>query len=36
VAALQNATTWAVTTGTLDLRDSSGAQQVEATTAIGH
>jgi len=36
LAALQNATTWAVTTGTLDLRDSSGAQQVEATSAIGH
>ncbi len=36
LAALENATTWSVTSGTLDLRDDSGAQQVEATTAIGH
>ncbi len=36
LTALQAATTWAVTSGTLDLRDASGAQQVEATSAIGH
>jgi heat shock protein HslJ len=36
LTALQNATTWSVTSGTLDLRDDSGAQQVEATSAIGH
>ena len=36
LTALQAATTWAVTTGTLDLRDADGAQQVEATSAIGH
>jgi heat shock protein HslJ len=36
LAALENATTWSVTSGTLDLRDDSGAQQVEATSAIGH
>lgn len=34
LTALQNATKWEVTAGTLDLRDDSGAQQVEATTAI--
>lgn len=36
MAALQNATTWSVTNGVLDLRDDSGAQQVEANTAIGN
>jgi len=36
LTALQTATTWAVTTGTLDLRDAGGAQQVEASSAIGH
>lgn len=34
--ALQNSAKWSVTTGTLDLRDANGAQQVAATTAIGH
>jgi heat shock protein HslJ len=36
LTALQNATTWSVTSGTLDLRDASGAQQVEARSVIGH
>ncbi len=36
LVALQSATTWSVTTGVLDLRDDSGAQQVEAASAIGH
>jgi heat shock protein HslJ len=36
LTALQAATTWSVSAGTLDLRDSTGAQQVEATSAIGH
>ncbi len=36
LTALQAATTWAITSGTLDLRDAGGAQQVEATSAIGH
>ena len=36
LTALQAATTWSITSGTLDLRDASGAQQVEATSAIGH
>lgn len=36
MAALQNATTWTVTNGVLDLRDDSGAQQVEAKSAIGN
>ncbi len=35
LTALQAATTWAITSGALDLRDASGAQQVEATSAIG-
>jgi heat shock protein HslJ len=35
-AALENATTWSVTNGVLDLRDDSGAQQVEAQSAIGN
>lgn len=34
LTALQNSTTWNVTSGTLDLRDDGGAQQVQATTAI--
>ena len=36
LTALQNSAKWSVTTGTLDLRDANGAQQVEATSAIGH
>ena len=36
LTALQAATKWSVSAGTLDLRDDSGAQQVEATSAIGH
>jgi len=36
LTALQNSTKWAVSSGTLDLRDANGALQVEATTAIGH
>jgi putative lipoprotein len=36
LVALQTATKWSVTGGTLDLRDDSNAQQVAATTAIGH
>ena len=36
MTALQNSTKWSVSGGTLDLRDDSGAQQVEAQTAIGH
>ena len=36
LTALQAATVWSVSAGTLDLRDATGAQQVEATTAIGH
>ena len=36
LTALQAATTWSVTAGALDLRDDSGAQQVAATSAIGH
>jgi len=36
LTALQAATVWSVSTGTLDLRDATGAQQVEATSAIGH
>ena len=36
LAALQNSTKWSVTNGTLELRDASGALQVQATTAIGH
>lgn len=36
LAALQNATTWSVTTGTLELRDDGGALQVSATSAIGN
>jgi heat shock protein HslJ len=34
--ALQKATKWSVSAGTLDLRDDGGAQQVQATSAIGH
>lgn len=34
LTALGNSTKWDVTSGTLDLRDASGAQQVEATTAV--
>lgn len=34
LTALQNSTKWSVTTGTLDLRDAGGAQQVQASTAI--
>lgn len=34
LTALQSSTKWAVSAGALDLRDSGGAQQVEATTAI--
>jgi heat shock protein HslJ len=33
-AALENSTKWDVSSNTLDLRDDSGAQQVEATSAI--
>jgi heat shock protein HslJ len=36
VTALQNATSWSVSGGTLDLRDADGSQQVEAVSAIGH
>ena len=36
LTALQKATTWSVTGGTLDLRDGDGAQQVQANSAIGH
>lgn len=36
LTALQNSAKWSVTTGTLDLRDANGAQQVAATSAIGH
>jgi heat shock protein HslJ len=36
LAALQNATKWDVNAGTLNLRDDGGAQQVSATTAVGH
>jgi len=36
LAALQASATWSVSAGTLDLRDASGAQQVEASSAIGH
>ena len=36
LTALQSSTKWTVTSGTLDLRDDGGAQQVAATTAIGH
>jgi heat shock protein HslJ len=36
LVALQTATKWSVTGGTLDLRDDNNAQQVSATTAIGH
>lgn len=32
---LQDAATWSVNAGTLDLRDAGGAQMVEATSAIG-
>ena len=35
LTALQNSTTWSVTTGVLDLRDGGGAQQVQASSAIG-
>jgi heat shock protein HslJ len=35
LTALQAATTWSVSGSTLDLRDDTGAQQVEATSAIG-
>ena len=35
LTALENSKKWSVTSGTLDLRDDSGAQQVQATTAIG-
>lgn len=35
LTALQAATTWSVSSGTLDLRDDDGAQQVQATSAIG-
>lgn len=35
LTALQSATKWSVTSGTLDLRDDGGAQQVAATSAIG-
>ena len=33
---LQAATTWSVNAGTLDLRDDTGAQMVEATSALGN
>jgi heat shock protein HslJ len=36
LTALPASTKWAVTNGTLELRDSSGALQVQATSAIGH
>jgi heat shock protein HslJ len=36
LAALSTSTKWSITAGALDLRDAGGAQQVEATTAIGH
>ena len=36
LTALQAATTWSVSAGALDLRDASGAQQVEATSAVLH
>jgi heat shock protein HslJ len=35
LTALQASTTWSVSGGVLDLRDDGGAQQVEATRAIG-
>jgi heat shock protein HslJ len=35
LTALQNATNWSVTSGTLDLRDGDDAQQVQAVSAIG-
>jgi heat shock protein HslJ len=36
LTALQNSTKWSVSGNQLDLRDDSGAQQVAATSAIGH
>ena len=36
LTALDNSTIWSVSGTTLDLRDADGAQQVEATSAIGH
>jgi len=36
LAALQKSTKWSVSGANLDLRDDSGAQQVAATSAIGH
>jgi len=36
LTALQNSTKWSVSGANLDLRDDSGAQQVAATSAIGH
>ena len=36
MTALQAATTWSISSGTLDLRDAGGALQVEATSAISH
>jgi heat shock protein HslJ len=35
LTALQSSTTWSVSSGTLDLRDGDGAQQVQAASAIG-
>jgi heat shock protein HslJ len=35
MAALGNSTKWSVSAGTLDLRDAGGAQQVQATSAVG-
>jgi heat shock protein HslJ len=36
LVALPTATKWSVSNGTLELRDASGALQVQATTAMGH